>query len=149
MTASSTGTMPRMAREARRLGYSIAAAANIVMIWVVHNILGWDVFGWLTAEFDLLLPWLTVSFVIGALLNLIYVAEDSVPIKSPGQILSSVVGLVVTVRTLAVFPFDFTGYGFDYTIPIRIALWVSIVGILFGIGSEVSKLAKYEGPSES
>jgi len=139
--------MPRPTRSARRLGYGIAAMVNVVMMWVVHNLLGWNLFGWLTSDFERLLPWLTVSFVIGATLNLVYMGDDSVPVKSPGQILSALVGLVVTIQTLVVFPFDFTEYSFDYAIPIRIALWVAIVGILFGVGAEFSNLAKHASSS--
>ena len=144
MTASSTSTVPQLGKHARRFGYSVAAVVNGAMIWVVHNVVGWDIFGWLTADFDRLLPWLTVSFVAGIVLNVVYMWDDSVPIKSPGQILSALVGFIVTVRTLQVFPFDFAEYGFDYAIPIRIALWVALVGLVFGAYSEASKLAKYE-----
>ena len=143
MTTSSAPTVSQIERGAKRFGYTVAAAVNGVMIWVVHNIVEWDVFGWLTAEFDKLLPWLTVSFVVGIVLNLVYVGDDSVPIKSPGQIISSIVALVVTIRTLTVFPFDFSTYDFNYAVPLRIALWVAIVGIVIGAFAEANKLAKH------
>lgn len=150
MTTSSAPTMSGTYRPIRQFGYTIAAVANGVMIWVAHNIVGWDVFGWLTADFDRLLPWLTVSFVIGIVLDLVYVWNDAVPVKSPGQILSSVVGLIVTIQTLRIFPFDFSGYGFDYAMALRIALWVAAAGIVFGAYTEASKLARYfESPSGS
>lgn len=148
MTASSAPTVSQIERGAKRFGYTIAAAVNGVMIWVAHNIVEWDVFGWLTTEFDRLLPWLTVSFVVGIVLNLAYVWDDSVPIKSPGQIISALIALIVTIRTLMVFPFDFSTYDFDYAVPIRIALWVAVVGVVIGAFAEAIKLAKHhESPS--
>jgi len=143
MTTSSASTVSRTDRPAKRFGYTIAAAVNGVMIWIAHNILEWDTFGFLTAEFDRLIPWLTIAFVVGVVLNLLYIWDDSVPFKSPGQILSAIAGLIVTIQTLVIFPFDFAGYHFDYSVPIRIALWVSIVGILIGSFVEARKLADH------
>ncbi|NND01671.1 MAG: hypothetical protein HKN91_02695 [Acidimicrobiia bacterium] len=139
--------MAQIDRSARRFGYTIAAIANGVMIWVVHNVLAWNIFGWITNDFSELLPWLTVSFVAGVMLNLIYVWDDAVPIKSPGQILSSVIGFVVTTQTLTIFPFDFTGYDFDFSIAIRIVLWISMIGIVIGVIAEATKLAKHSKTS--
>jgi len=147
MTTSSAPSVSPVVRSAKRFGYSVAAAVNGVMIFVVHNIMEWELFGWLTADFDRLVPWLTVSFVAGIVLNLVYAWDDSVPIKSPGQIMSALVGLIVTLQTLAIFPFDFSNYDFNYALPIRIALWVAIAGIVFGAGSETLKLAKHQKAS--
>jgi len=144
MTTSSAPAASPVVRSAKRFGYSVAAAMNGVMIFVVHNVTEWELFGWLTADFDRLLPWLTVSFVAGIGLNLVYAWDDSVPIRSPGQIMSALIGLIVTLQTLAIFPFDFSNYDFNYSVPIRIALWVAIGGIVFGAATEARKLAKHQ-----
>ena len=64
-----TTTLPapttRRTHEAgRRFGYLVAIAANAVAIWVVHQLLGWNWPGFLTRDFEQVVPVITVSLVV-------------------------------------------------------------------------------------
>ncbi len=117
-------------RAAPRLGYLVAAALNGEFLWVAHQLLDWEWPGFLTAEFDDLLPIVTVSFILSIVANLVYVFDDGWPIKPVGELVTTVIGFVVALRTWQVFPFEFTGN--DWSWLARVVLIVAMVGTVIG-----------------
>lgn len=142
--ARSTG---RPSVGVRRVGYLVAAVFNAVMLWVAHQLLDWEWPGFLTADFDDLLPWVTVSFVASIVANLVFAVDDSVRIKAAGNVATNLISFVVAVRTWQIYPFDFSGYGTDWSWLVRTVLVVAIVGTAAGTIAELVKLLQRGGPA--
>ncbi len=132
----------RIGRGAKRFGYLVAAAINGAMLWIAHRLLDWEWPGFLTPEFDDVLPIVTVSFVVSIVANLVYAWNDRWPIKPIGELATSVIGFVVALRIWQVFPFEFGGD--DWSGLIRLILVVAMVGT--SIGSVVQLVNLTEGP---
>lgn len=135
----------RTHNPARRLGYSIAIAVNAAMIYVVSNLQEWETLPFLTADFDRLLPLLVLSFVAGIVVNVFYLWDDAAHIKSTGQIVTGVIGLLVASRTWTIFPFDFSTDEFNWETAARVILIVSMVGLVLGILVESVRLVRAVG----
>lgn len=131
-------------RTGRRFGYGVAIAVNVVMLFVVQNILDWGWFSFLTEEFSDVVPWISLSLGISILVNAVYLVDDRRVVKSTGQILINLVNIGVSYLILQVFPFDFSTYDFDWSIVARVVLIVAIVGSAFGAIAEVGKLVSGE-----
>lgn len=132
---------PGLRRAGTRFGYSIALAINAAGLVIVQNILDWGWLPFLTDEFADVVPWISFSLVVSIVLNVIYLFNDTVPVKSTGQILSNLISIFVTYRVLTVFPFDFSESSFDWALVTRIVLILAMVGAGIGALTEVIKLA--------
>jgi hypothetical protein len=129
-------------RTGRRVGYVIAAVVNIVLIFVVVNLLGWGWLPFLTAAFDDLLPVLVVSLVVSAVVNLAWVAYDRPWFKALGQIIDNVTSLLVVVVTLKIFPFDFSPYRINWETITKVGLWLVAFAIAAATIAEFIKLVR-------
>jgi hypothetical protein len=128
---------------AKRLGYLLAAVLNGVMLWIAYQLLDWGWPGFLTPEFDDVLPVITVSFVMSIIANLVYAWSDSWPIKPIGELATSIVGLVAARRIWEVFPFEFSGN--DWSWLVRLVLVAVIAGTALGAFAQLVSLAKGPG----
>jgi hypothetical protein len=61
--------------------------------------------------------------------------------KSLTRIGLNLISLIVTIRMLQVFPFDFSGYRFDWEIVTRVVLILAIIGTAIAVVVETVKLA--------
>jgi hypothetical protein len=129
----------------QRAGYVIAIIVDAMLIYVVGNLLEWDVLPFLTSDFERVSSAIVTSLVAGIVVNAIWLLHDPRWLRSLGQIVILVVGLVALARLWQVFPFDFSSYGFDWGVVARIMLAVAIVGSGLGILGEVVKLAGRSG----
>jgi hypothetical protein len=120
----------------------VAIAVNIVMLWIVNNLLEWGWPSWLTDDFDRVLPIINVSIVATIIVNLAYIAYDTTWFKSTLQVGLLVISLVATIRLYQVFPFDFSAYSFNWEAVTRGILIFACVGIGIGVVVEIVKLAK-------
>ena len=127
---------------ARRAGYAVMAAIGAVGLYVAHRLVDWGWPRFLTAEFEDVLPVVTVSLVVSILVNLIYCLDDSPPVRSLGELIDAVTGLVAAVRIYQVFPFDFSTYASDWSWLVRLVLIVVIVGCLIGAAVHLGKLLR-------
>ncbi len=130
---------------AKRFGYLVAATMNTIMLWVAHQLLDWEWPGFLTAEYDDVLPVITVSFVASIVANLVYAWHDGWPIKPIGELVTTTIGLVAALRIWQVFPVEFTGT--DWSWLVRLVLIVAVVGSALGIVTQLVNLAR--GPAVS
>ena len=101
---------------------------NAVGLWVTRRLLEWGWPRFLTDDFEQLLPILTVSFVAGMVVNALFVVADPPRFKALCNVVTSVISLVVAVRTWQVFPFDFSSYAFDWTWVARVLIVIAAVG---------------------
>lgn len=130
----------RPSLAARRVGYVIAIAVNVGLLIIANNLLDWGWFSFLTADFSDVLWLLNLSFGAGIAANLMYIANDSRRPKAAGQVVTNIISFFVGLRTLQVFPFDFSGWETDWSWLFRVMLIVGIVGAAIGAVVELVKL---------
>jgi len=126
----------------RRLGYVVAVIVQAAMLYVANRLLEWEWPSFLTAEFEVVLPWLVASLIVGIVVNALYLAFDPPWFRSVGQLTENVFSIVVTIRFLQVFPFDFAPWTTDWSWLIRTILWVALVGVAIGSIVELARLAR-------
>lgn len=120
---------------ARRFGHLVAVAVDLALLWAVHHLLAWAWPSFLMPAFADLVPWLAASFVVGAVVHAVLVVRDTVRLRALGDLVTSVLGMVITIRTWEVFPFDLVGW------QVAAARTVLVVGIVATtIGTLVSLL---------
>ena len=119
-------------RAGRRAGYVIAAAINVVLLWLIHVWPGWDAVPFLTADFDSVLWLVDLSLVVTIVLNLVYLVRDPRWLTAAGAVVTTAIGLAAVIRMMQVFPFDF-GDSDVWPVVFRVLLWVALVGSIIGI----------------
>jgi hypothetical protein len=140
MTALHIEMSPDTKKAARRFGYVLSIAINVAMLFIVQNLLEWGWPAFLTDEFAEVVPWISFSLIASIIANIIYQIDDSQNVKSVGQIAVNLISVWVTYVVLTVFPFDFSGYQFDWEIVARVVLILAIVGAGIGALVEAIKL---------
>ena len=140
MSTSHMEISPDTKKAARRASYVIAIVINVAMLVIVQNLVEWGWPAFLTAEFAEVVPWISFSLIASIVANIIYQIDDSQTVKSVGQIAVNLISMWVTYTVLTVFPFDFSGYQFDYEIVARVVLILAIVGAGIGAIVEAIKL---------
>jgi hypothetical protein len=109
---------------------------NLVLLYVVNNLLEWGVPEFLTDDFERVLPIMNFSIVVNIVVNIVYLFFDPTWFKSITQIVLSVIGLIVVIRLYRVFPFDYTAYEFyefEWEVVTRVVLVLTMIGISIGI----------------
>ena len=122
---------------AKQIGFAIAIAINLILAWIVANILEWDWLPFLTDDFAEVETIMIISILIGAFANLLYLIYDSRALRLLGDVVTGVVGLFVIVRLFNVFPFAFESGPWEGLIRGGLIF----VGIAVTIGS-IANLAK-------
>jgi hypothetical protein len=133
----------RVAAQGRRIGYVVAAIVNLVVLWLVHRFLDWGWPGFLTEEWNDVLPVLTISIGASVVANLVFAWRSDHPIKPLGDLVTTVLGLIATIRVLRVFPFEFSGT--DWSWVVRTVLIAAIVGMSIAVVALLGRL--FLGPT--
>lgn len=128
----------RVPRPVRVVGYAISIGINLVLIWVVANLVEWDILPFLTEAFDEIVPIAIFSMVVGIAFYVAYLVVDPPWLRILGDTVNSAIALAVIVRTYQVFPFEFEG-GF-WTGATRIILIVIGVATAFAALVNLGKL---------
>jgi hypothetical protein len=147
LSATQIHVSPELKGSAKHLGYGIAVVINVVMLIVVLNILDWGWLSFLTDEFVEVVPWIALSLVASIIVNLIYQFNDTVLVKSTGQIGTNLISIFVTYQVFRVFPFDFSAFDFDPGTVLRVVLILAMVGSAIGVFVEALKLMNYDPES--
>jgi len=148
MSLAHIDVAPELKRVGRHFGYAVAILINLAMLIFVQYILDWGWLPFLTDEFAELIPWISLSLIAAIAASLVYQFNDTRTVKSTGQILVNLISLFVTYQVYQVFPFDFSGYSFDWEIVARILLIVGMVGAGIGVLAEAVNLASDESQRE-
>ena len=141
MDTSTQTTQTRTSPATRRFGYVVAILVNVAMLIAANNLLAWDIFPFLTNDFERVLPILNVSLGAAVVVNLVYLGFDAGWFKSLTQIGLLAISLAVTVRLYQVFPFDFSAYEFNWELLTKWVLVLAMVGVGIGMIVELAKLA--------
>jgi hypothetical protein len=129
----STAPTRRPSAAARRAGYLVSAVLTALFLYLLNGEPGWRDISFLTGDTEQVLVLVNLSLVSGLVANLVYVLADPSRLKALGDLVTTGIGLVALVRIWQVFPFDFTGYWFDWPLVIRIVLVVGMVGSVIGL----------------
>lgn len=115
----------------RRIGYVIAAIGNAVVLWASHQLLDWGWPAFLTRDFEAALGLVSASLIAGICVNLALAVHHRGRFRLLADLVTAVFGLVVGLRLLDVFPFDFTGYATDWSGVTRAVLvfGIAVTGI--------------------
>ena len=124
----------------RRLGYLVAIAVSAGIVFVLNNLLAWDIVPFLTDDFDQLLPIINASLAATIVINFIWILYDAAWVRSTGQIILNVTSIAVLTLTLRVFPFDFSPSSFDWASLSKIIIVFLIVALVIATIIEVVKL---------
>lgn len=124
----------------RRLGYLVGIGISAGILFVVNNLLAWDIVPFLTDDFDQLLPIINASLVASIVVNAIWILYDAAWIRSTGQIILNLTSIVVLVLTLRIFPFDFSRYSFDWGSLTKVIIVFLIVALVIATIVEIVKL---------
>lgn len=135
-------TAGRHSPSARRFGYVVAILVNLVLLYLVNVWPGWQALGFLTADTELVIDWVNLSFGVAIVINAVYVFRDPLWLKALGDAMSAAVSFVVTLALLQTFPFDFSAYAFNWDIVVRILLWIALVGSAIGVLAALARLRK-------
>jgi hypothetical protein len=124
----------------RKTGYGAAVVVNLIILYVINNLLEWDWFRFLTDEFGPMLWLINISLAATILANLVWLGYDPAWFRSVGQIGLNLISAVVTIRMYQVFPFDFSTHQFDWAPIVRIVIILTMVGLALGTITELFKL---------
>jgi len=113
---------------ARRAGYLIAVACDAVGLYIAHHLLDWGWPRFLTSQFELVLPVITLSCVYGIVTNVAFLFYDHQWFRSLANVGGALIGFAVCVTLYVVYPFDFAGYAHDWSWAVTALLLVGMAG---------------------
>jgi hypothetical protein len=146
MTATRNRIPEELATAGRRFGYGVAIALNLVLVWFVGNLMGWDLVGFLTPEFADLVPLIQLGLWVTIAANVVYMMDDRSLSTRAARLVVDIVNLFVTFRIFDVFPFDFSAHTFNWGLVVRAVLVIALVGTAI---SAVTHLARLRlGPAQ-
>ncbi|UCG40036.1 MAG: hypothetical protein JSV07_06045 [Acidimicrobiia bacterium] len=121
----------RAPKGARVFGDFIAILVNLVVLWIVRNLLAWGWFGWLTEDFSEVVPLIRLQILVTVGTHIVFVIYDPRWMRSWGEVVTGAFGLVAAVALWRVFPFAFDAT--LWTNIARFAIAVGIVGTVIGM----------------
>jgi protein-S-isoprenylcysteine O-methyltransferase Ste14 len=116
----------------RRTGYAFAAVINAAILYLLNVWPGWEELSFLTEETTEVLGLVNFSLALGVLLNVVYLFADPAWFKVTGELLTALVSLLVVLRVIQVFPFDFSTWNVDWTWLVWTILIIAAIGTFVG-----------------
>lgn len=145
MTNETTGDQDTQNRQkasqpaGRRVGYVVAIIINAIGLYIVRNMLDWDI-SFVTSDFAKVEGIIASSLVATIVVNALFIFYDRRWFKGLGEALSQAVSIVATVRLLGVFPFDFSGWDGPWELVARAVLILAIIGTAISILGSVRNM---------
>ena len=131
---------PALKKLGSQIGYGITIGLNLVLIYVVLNIEGWNLLPFLTEQFGEVVPWIALSLLVGALAYLVYILYENQMLRLAGEIVTNSITIVVTWKVFTVFPFDFSAYEFPWAVLVRFMMIVVVIGAAVGAAVNIVKI---------
>ncbi|MCV2394112.1 hypothetical protein OEB99_07325 [Actinotalea sp. M2MS4P-6] len=140
----------RPSPAARRFGYVVAIAVNLVMLGLIVVWPGWQAVPFLTEATTEVLPAVEAQLWTSIAVNVVWILADPRWLRALGETVTSAVGLAAAVRILTVFPFAFED-GTSWATLARFVLWIAVVGSAIGVLVNAGRVirALVTGPVES
>lgn len=127
-----------------RSSYIAAIIVNAALIYLVSNLMEWDLLPFLTNGFIDVRGWIIISLIVAIAFNVLFLAFDPAWFRSIGRIAMSGFSLAVSIILYQKFPFDFTPYDFDWSLIVQVLIILAIGGTAVAILAELVKLARGE-----
>ena len=134
---SSTNLKKQKAAIQTKVEYVINALVNLAMIYIVGKLSGW--FHFFTSDFSKVLTLFYISYGITTLFYVIFLFYDKPLFKSIVKVVMNFISIVVLIRLLNVFPFDFSMLGKTFETIFKFVMILSIFGIIIGTVTEFGK----------
>lgn len=130
-------------RTQKRVGYVAAIIVNFILLYLVNNLLAWRV-PYITSEFVVPLRYLNISLGATMVANLLFLSYDPEWFLAITRMALNVIGIVVSYSLYVTFPFDLSSLASEgvFTVLLRIALILGIVGSAIGVIAEFVKFMK-------
>ncbi|MEN8114309.1 MAG: hypothetical protein ABFS21_07965 [Actinomycetota bacterium] len=142
MSKSNRDKLEQWSQTGRRVGYVVAVVINVVLIFVVVNLLSWGWLPFLTEDFENLLPILILSLLVSGMVNLAWIVYDPRWFRAAGQIVDNLTSLLVVVVTYKVFPFDFSPYRINWETIVRVVIVLTAFALVIATIAEFVKLIR-------
>lgn len=126
----------------RRIGYAVAIAVNVVLFLLVNVWPTWRILPFLTEATLDVLPLVNLSLIAGVVVNVLNLLLDLAWVRTVGELVTSVIALIATIRIWDVFPFAFGDTGFDWELLTRVILGIAIGGTVISIIVQVVILVR-------
>lgn len=126
-----------------RVGYLIAIAINGVLLYVVRHLVEWDIVPFLTDDFDQVVPIISLSLMASLIVNGLRLLGVPEWFALLGDLVSTTISLVATLRIYSVFPFDFDDDGVPWDLVVRGLLLIAIFGTAVALIVVLVKLLKH------
>ena len=94
----------RQSAGARRAGYCLAIGFSAALLIVLNGSPGWQAIPFLTSDTDQVLWLVNLSLAAGIAANVVYLAYDPPWVRSPGDLVTTGIGLATAIRIWQVFP---------------------------------------------
>jgi len=120
-------------RTGRQVGYVVVIVVNLVVMYVLHNLLRWGV-PFLTEDWDQVLPYMDASIWGTIAANVAWIFYDMRWFRRLVQIGLNLLSLRAVWAMYTIFPFEVDLYPIEQAI--RIGLLVAVVGIAIGTLAE-------------
>jgi hypothetical protein len=124
---ATTEKRPRPSVTARRFGYALSIAINVILIYLINEWPGWQSLTFLTPDAASLIPLVNAVLVITLIANAIYLIVDPRWLRALGDAVTGAASLILLLVLLSTFPFDFSPFSFDWTMLLQIMLVLGIV----------------------
>jgi hypothetical protein len=129
-------------RASDRSGYVAAIIVNAALIYLLSNLLEWNLLPFLTNDFVTVRGLIRLSLIVAIVFNAVFLTFDVPWFRSTGRIVMSGLSLVVSVALYRTFPFDFSPYSFDWSTIVKVLVAIAIGGSAIAIIAELVKLVR-------
>lgn len=136
---------PSTTSPAARTGDLGSVIINGVFLVLLNVAPGWQVLPFLTADTTRVLGAVNASIVASIVAGLVYVVVGSRTIRAVGGVVTAGFALVALLRIWRVFPFDFTGSAYDWTLVTRVVLGFAVAATVVGLLASVALLSRGPG----
>jgi hypothetical protein len=120
----------------------VSVLVNLLLLWLVTGWPGWQVVPFLTVETQKVIPLVVFLLLSGVVVNLVNFALDVAWVKALGEMITSVIAIVVLVRFWEVFPFTFGGSDIDWALVARVVIAVAVLGCVVSIVVQIVVLVR-------
>jgi hypothetical protein len=132
----------RPPRASRVVGYVFTIAFMLVTWFVVNVSPGWEAVPFLSEEVPLVLGLFNFSLLATVALNALYLVGDPLWLATAGELVLSSISLVLAWLVVVVFPFDFTGLGYDLSALARLAVVLALIGCAIAVLVNLVRLGR-------
>lgn len=126
---------------ARRFGYVIAVVINIVMFYVVNNLLNWDL-QFVKASWLNVIGIFNLSIILNIVIYFLYIGYDKRMFYFGGKFVLDIMSILVMYQLFIIMPFDFNGL-YELGWLNNIFPIIMIIGIIGTIIGSVVRIFKF------